>query len=55
MWWKLLHFRDIAFVRERVRRRRGAQRMNAKPVNFGADARIFAVFKDDVATDRRRI
>ena len=41
-----LDLRDIGLVRERVCGRRGAQRMHAQPVDFGADARLQAVFGD---------
>ena len=46
---------DIGLVRQRVSGRRGAQRMHAQPVDFGADARLQAVFAQDIAVHRRGI
>ena len=46
---------DISFVRERVCRRRGAQRVNAQAADIAADAGLEAVFANDVAVDRCRI
>jgi len=46
---------DIGLVQQRVCGRRGAQRMHAQPVDFGADARLQAVFAHDVAVHRRGI
>ena len=46
-----LHLGDVSLVRERIRGRRGAQRVHAQPVYLGADAGLKAVFSHDVAVD----
>jgi hypothetical protein len=51
----LLHLGDIGLVRERVGRRRGAQRMHTQAVNLGVDAGFPAIFLHDIPIDRCRI
>ena len=50
-----LDFGDVGIVRQRIGRGRRAQRMDAKPIDLGADAGLIAVFDDDVPVDRSRI
>jgi hypothetical protein len=51
----VLNLGDIGFVRERVGRGRGPQRMHAEAGDLAADAGFEAVFEDDIAVDRCRI
>jgi hypothetical protein len=48
----VLNLGDIGFVRERVGRRRGAQRMHTEAGGLATDAGFQAVFKNDIAIDR---
>jgi hypothetical protein len=43
----LLHLGDIGIVRQRVRRRSRAQRVDTEAVDLGADAGCHPVFADD--------
>src|SRR5579863_10696942 len=51
----LLDLGDIGLMGERVSGRRGAQRMDAQPIHFRADAGFQAIFLHDVTVERRRI
>src|ERR1019366_4249169 len=50
-----LHLGDIRLVRERVRRRRRAQRVHAEPNHLSIDAGLASIFPEDVTVYGARL